>query len=70
MATYILVPGGWHGGWACDAPQTDRKVDFRIGLALVKSIVELHGGEVTAHSDGPGAGSRFRVLLLLAKCTL
>jgi PAS domain S-box-containing protein len=34
-----------------------------IGLALVKSIVELHGGMVTAHSDGPGQGSKFVVML-------
>ncbi|MFK3736932.1 hybrid sensor histidine kinase/response regulator [Massilia sp. TN1-12] len=34
-----------------------------LGLALVKSIVELHGGEVTCHSDGPGQGSRFSVWL-------
>jgi signal transduction histidine kinase/ActR/RegA family two-component response regulator len=36
-----------------------------IGLALVKSIVELHGGSVTAHSEGPGAGSRFVIRLPL-----
>ncbi len=34
-----------------------------IGLALVKSIVELHGGAVIAHSEGPGRGSEFLVLL-------
>ena len=34
-----------------------------IGLALVKNVVGLHGGEVTAHSDGPGAGSTFTVSL-------
>ena len=34
-----------------------------LGLAIVRSIVELHGGEVTAESAGPGRGSTFRVLL-------
>ncbi|GIZ50420.1 PAS domain S-box protein [Noviherbaspirillum aridicola] len=34
-----------------------------IGLALVRSLVELHGGTVEAHSDGPGRGSRFCVSL-------
>jgi signal transduction histidine kinase len=33
------------------------------GLTLVKRIVELHGGTITAHSDGPGAGSTFIVRL-------
>ena len=32
-----------------------------IGLALVKGLVELHGGAVTAHSPGPGQGSEFVV---------
>jgi len=34
-----------------------------LGLALVKSLVELHGGSVTAHSDGPGTGAEFTVCL-------
>lgn len=34
-----------------------------IGSAVVKSLVELHGGAVTATSAGPGAGSRFTVCL-------
>ncbi|XYJ08398.1 ATP-binding protein [Telluria sp. B2] len=37
-----------------------------IGLSLVRSLVELHGGSVTAASPGPGAGSRFTVRLPLA----
>jgi signal transduction histidine kinase/CheY-like chemotaxis protein len=37
-----------------------------IGLALVKGFVELHGGRVEAHSDGPGCGSEFIVTLPLS----
>jgi PAS domain S-box-containing protein len=32
-----------------------------LGLALVKSLIELHGGTVSVHSDGPGAGSLFTI---------
>jgi signal transduction histidine kinase len=34
-----------------------------LGLALVKSLIERHGGSVAAHSDGPGAGAEFVVHL-------
>ena len=34
-----------------------------LGLRLVKSLVELHGGSVAAHSAGLGTGSRFTVVL-------
>lgn len=36
-----------------------------LGLALVKSLVELHGGHVVAQSDGPMLGSTFTVTLPL-----
>ncbi|RYZ06857.1 MAG: HAMP domain-containing protein, partial [Comamonadaceae bacterium] len=34
-----------------------------IGLFLVRSLVQMHGGSVTARSDGPGQGSVFTVTL-------
>lgn len=34
-----------------------------LGLSIVSRLVELHRGEVHAHSDGPGAGSTFVVRL-------
>jgi CheY-like chemotaxis protein len=34
-----------------------------IGLTLVKNLVEMHGGAVTAASDGQGKGSEFTVVL-------
>jgi PAS domain S-box-containing protein len=34
-----------------------------IGLALSKGLLDLHGGSVSAHSDGPGKGMRFIVTL-------
>jgi signal transduction histidine kinase/ActR/RegA family two-component response regulator len=34
-----------------------------LGLALAKSLVELHGGALRAHSDGLGKGSTFEVRL-------
>jgi CheY-like chemotaxis protein len=34
-----------------------------LGLALVKQLVELHGGSVAAHSEGPGKGSELVVRL-------
>ena len=34
-----------------------------IGLALVKQLVEMHGGSIAADSAGPGKGSAFRLRL-------
>ena len=37
-----------------------------IGLTLVQTLVQMHGGSVTAYSAGPGNGSTFTVRLPLA----
>lgn len=34
-----------------------------LGLSIVKRIVDMHGGKVTARSGGPGEGSTFTILL-------
>jgi CheY-like chemotaxis protein len=41
-----------------------------LGLAIVYQLTELHGGTVSAHSDGPGKGSTFTVTLPLAEGSL
>lgn len=43
-----------------------RNSGLGLGLALVKSLVEAHGGSVAASSPGAGLGSRFDVRLPLA----
>lgn len=48
-----------------DATLDRSKGGLGLGLALVKGLVELHGGEVTAFSAGIGKGSEFLVRLPL-----
>jgi PAS domain S-box-containing protein len=50
--------------------QANRSLDraqggLGVGLTLVKRLVEMHGGTVEAHSDGPNQGSEFVVRLPL-----
>jgi signal transduction histidine kinase/ActR/RegA family two-component response regulator len=53
LFTQLQGPGRGRGG-------------LGIGLAVVKQLVELHGGLVTAASDGTGKGTEFTVSLPLA----
>jgi signal transduction histidine kinase len=38
-----------------------------LGLSIARHLVELHGGTITAASDGPGRGATFTVTLPVAR---
>ncbi|HKR22587.1 MAG TPA: ATP-binding protein, partial [Pyrinomonadaceae bacterium] len=52
-----------------DGSNSRRHGGLGIGLALVRQLVQLHGGSVAAHSEGPGKGSRFTIHLPLIRET-
>jgi PAS domain S-box-containing protein len=49
--------------WQADSTHTHGHGGLGLGLSLVRHFIELHGGSVTAHSDGPGKGARFEIEL-------
>jgi PAS domain S-box-containing protein len=48
-----------------DSSSTRRHGGLGLGLAIVRQLVELHGGMVTVMSPGEGAGTTFKVILPL-----
>lgn len=46
-----------------ESSREDRQGGMGLGLTVVKSLVKLHGGTVSARSDGPDQGSTFEVRL-------
>jgi two-component system CheB/CheR fusion protein len=48
-----------------DASTTRRHGGLGIGLAIVRHLVEAHGGQVSASSEGAGKGATFKVVLPL-----
>jgi len=50
-----------------DSSNSRRHGGMGIGLALVRQLVELHGGSILAESQGQGKGARFTVRLPLAR---
>jgi signal transduction histidine kinase/CheY-like chemotaxis protein len=49
-----------------DTARHGEQTGLGIGLSLARGLVELHGGSLTARSEGPGRGSTFVVRLPLA----
>jgi signal transduction histidine kinase/response regulator RpfG family c-di-GMP phosphodiesterase len=49
-----------------DGTTTRKHGGLGLGLAIVRHLVELHGGTIRAHSDGDGQGSVFTLSLPLA----
>jgi CheY-like chemotaxis protein len=46
-----------------DPLMQDSQSGLGLGLWVARSVIELHGGEISATSAGPGKGSRFTVRL-------
>ncbi len=54
--------------WQAAGPHSTER-GMGLGLSIVRHIVNLHGGTVSAHSDGPGKGSVFIIRLPLPVTT-
>ena len=52
--------------WQADAAPTRATGGLGLGLAIVRHLVEAHGGTVAAHSEGIGKGATFTVSLPLS----
>jgi PAS domain S-box-containing protein len=48
-----------------DGTPSRRHGGLGLGLSIVKTLIEMHGGKVSAHSEGKGKGSTFRLKLPL-----
>jgi len=49
-----------------DSSRTVNGAGSGIGLTIAKAIVQAHRGQLLCHSDGPGTGARFEVILPIA----
>jgi len=49
-----------------DSSRTGNGAGSGIGLTIAKAIVQAHHGQLLGHSDGPGTGARFKIILPIA----
>ena len=52
-----------------DSRSTRRHGGLGLGLAIARHLVELQGGDITAHSEGDGRGTTFRIRLPITGVT-
>jgi signal transduction histidine kinase len=64
--TADLLPHIFERFRQADSSYTRKHTGLGLGLAIVRHIVELHGGHIEAHSKGDGQGSTFKITLPLA----
>ncbi len=60
-----LLPHVFDRFWQAETGPASQKKGMGLGLTIVKHIVAMHGGSITVHSGGPGAGATFTVRLPL-----
>ncbi len=60
-----VLPRLFERFWQADSSTTRTQGGLGLGLAVVRHLVELHGGTVRAESEGEGRGATFRVTLPL-----
>jgi PAS domain S-box-containing protein len=53
-----------------DAPSTRARGGLGLGLAITRRLLELHGGQITVHSEGEGRGAVFTVTLPLGAVSI
>ena len=49
-----------------DSSRTANGAGSGIGLTIAKAIIQAHHGQLLGHSDGPGTGARFEIILPIA----
>jgi PAS domain S-box-containing protein len=58
-----MLPRVFDRFWQADAAPTRRFGGLGLGLSIARTLVELHGGEIEADSDGPERGATFTIRL-------